>query len=288
MSFLNKVAFCNRRDMRRFVPFSAGGTQYGWLTHERAAAVLAFPRVFQIESTGVALNSALTTPAARSKAIADIAPALAATGLFPKTRGELYAVRNHWSDKPAFNIDRALNPGFGLRAYGVHANGIVEKRSGPHLWIGTRAKSLLVEPGKLDNMVAGGQPAGLGLMENLIKECGEEAHITPKLARSARPTGVLSYSFESPQGLRCDTLFCYDLVVPPAFKPRASEEISRFELMPLPKVLKLVAGTHRFKFNVTLVIIDFAIRHGFITPDTEPAYERLVAGLHEHPQPIGG
>lgn len=287
MSFLNKVEGCNRRDMSRFVPFSAGGTQYGWLTHERAAVVLAYPKAFQIEGTGVALNGALNTPAKRSKAIADLAPALAATGLFSKTRGELYAVRNHWSDKAAFNIDRALNSGFGLRAYGVHANGIVEKKNGPHLWIGTRAKSLLVEPGKLDNMVAGGQPAGLGLMENLVKECGEEAHILPKLARTAKPSGVLSYSFESPKGLRCDTLFCYDLVVPASFKPRASEEISRFDLMPLNKVLKLAGGTNRFKFNVTLVIIDFAIRRGFITPESEPDFERIVAGMHEYPQPIG-
>ena len=281
MSFLNKVEACNRRDMRRFVPFSAGGTQVGWLTHERAAAVLAYPEVFQIEGTGVAFNAKLSTPAARSKALADLAPTLAATGLFSKPRGELYAVRNHWSAKPAFRIDRALCPGFGLRAYGVHANGIVEKKNGPHLWIGTRAKSLLVEPGKLDNMVAGGQPAGLGLMENLIKECGEEAHIAPKLARTAKPTGVLNYCFESPQGLRCDTLFCYDLVVPASFKPRASEEISRFELMPMAKVLKLVGSTPRFKFNVTLVIIDFAIRRGVITPENEPDFERIVAGMHE-------
>ena len=272
--------------MRRFVPFIVAGRQYGWLTHERAAALLAHPAVFQSAKNGVTLHRKFKTPALRSKAIAEIAPALAATGLYPMPRGELYGVKNRWSDPPALRIDRALAPGFGLRAYGVHVNGVVPKPRGLDLWIGTRAKELLVEPGKLDNMVAGGQPAHLGLMANLVKECAEEAHLTAKLAQTARPTGVLSYSFESPQGLRCDTLFCYDLVMPARTKPRPSEEIARYQLMPLAKVLKLVRDGGRFKFNVNLVIIDFAIRRGIITPETEPDFENIVSGLHERPQVI--
>ena len=286
MSFLKKIENCNRRDLARFVPFTVAGTQYGWLTHQRAAAVLAFPEVFQPTVDGVALNPDLATPAARSKAIAAIAPRLAATGLFLHPRGELYAVRNQWSARPAFRIDRALNPAFGLRAFGVHVNGVLEKKSGPYLWIGRRAADLVVAPGKLDSMGGGGQPAGLGLMENLIKECAEEAHLGARFARTARPTGVISYSFETPQGLRADTLFCYDLAMPAHVRPRASDEIAHYELMPLAKALKLVRATERFKFNVNLVVIDFAVRRGVITPENEPDYERIVAGLHERPQPF--
>lgn len=286
MSYLNKVEFCNRRDMSRFVPFTVAGVQYGWLTHERAAALLSHPEVFVVSGNGVGLHPALNSPAARSKAVARITAQLAASVLFQKPRGELYAVRNRWGEKPALNIDRALVPAFGLCAFGVHVNGIVQKKSGPQLWIGTRAKDLLVEPGKMDNMVAGGQPAGLGLMENLIKECGEEAHLAPRIARQAKPASLITYSFESPQGLRVDTLFCYDLVLPASIKPRPSEEIARYQLMPLAKALGLVRGSDRFKFNVNLVIIDFAMRHGVITPENEPSYERIVAGLHERPQPM--
>jgi len=283
MSFLSKVARCNRRDMSRFAPFSVAGTQCGWLTADRVRVLLAHKRVFERRGGGVALRADLTTPAARTRAIAEITPALVATGLFNAPRGELYAVRNHWSDRPAFKLDRALVPGFGVRAYGVHVNGVVRKPSGLHLWIGTRARDLKVEPSKLDNMVAGGQPAGLGLMENLIKECGEEAHIPPKLARTARATGMITYAFQSPEGLRADTLFCYDLAMPATPKLPSSEEISRFELMPIAKVLKIVRTTPRFKFNVNLVIIDFAIRNGLITPENEPDFEDIVAGLHARP-----
>jgi len=272
--------------MRRFVPFTVEGVQYGWLTPERAEVLLTHGSVFQLAASGVGMNAKLNTPAKRSRAVADIASELTRTGIFLKPRGELYAVKNRWSERSAFNIDRAFVPALGLRAFGVHVNGVVQKRGSPHLWIGTRAKSLLVEPGKLDNMVAGGQPAGLGLMENLIKECGEEAHITPRLARTAKPASVITYSFACPEGLRVDTLFCYDLVMPAAVKPRPSDEISGYALKALPEVLKLVRTTQRFKFNVGLVIIDFAIRCGLVTPENEPDFERIVAGLHEAPQPI--
>ncbi len=287
MSFLNKVVSCNRRDLRRFVPFSIAGIQYGWLTPPRAAALLAHRAVFQPSAgNGVALNPELSTPRARSRAFARITPALVDTGLFQKPRGELYAVKNHWSDDSAFSIDRAHVPNFGLRAYGVHLNGVVYTPKGPRLWIGTRADHLQVAPGQLDNMVAGGQPADLSLMDNLVKECDEEAHLKPRLVRTAQPVGAISYSFESPQGLRVDTLFCYDLSMPSTVAPKASEEISRFELMRLSAVLKLIRDTDRFKFNVNLVILDFAIRHGVITAENEPDFERIVAGLHERPQHI--
>ncbi len=286
MSFLNKVQRCNRRDLRRFVPFSVEGVQYGWLTRERAAVLLNHRKVFQPAAGGVALNPLLSTVKSRSKAIAEITPELVTTGLFAEPRGELYAARNHWSAAPAFHIDRALTPNFGLRACGVHVNGVVRRRWQTYLWIGTRAESLKVEPGKLDNMVAGGQPADLGLMENLIKECGEEAHLKPRLSRTAKPTGVITYSFEAPEGLRADTLFCYDLPMPAAVKPQPSDEIARYELLPLSKVLRLVRSSEAFKFNVNLVIIDYAIRHGVITPENEPDFESLVAGLHERPPSV--
>lgn len=286
MSFLSKVEHCNHRDMARFKPFTVAGTQYGWLTQDRVAALLKIKDVFQPAHGGVMLHKRLTTPAARSRAVAECVPALTATGLFKKPRGELYAVRNQWSDKPAFNIDRGLVPGFGVRAYGVHVNGVVHKKSGLHLWIGTRARDMKVEPGKLDNMVAGGQPAGLGLMENLVKECGEEAHIKPAQARKARAAGTITYAFQCPEGLRADTLFCYDLEMPATPKLRASEEIIHFELMPLTQALRIARTTTRFKFNVSLVIIDFAIRQGVMTPENEPDFERIVAGLHERPQPL--
>jgi 8-oxo-dGTP pyrophosphatase MutT (NUDIX family) len=293
MSFLEKVRNCNRRDLARLVPFVIDGVQLGWLTPERADVLLGIPAVFgpcepgNIRA-GVTFSTAVPAGADvvawRSRAVADIASVLTATGLFAKPRREIYAVRNRWADAPALRLDRAFVPAFGARAYGVHVNGYMKKRDGVHLWIGTRAHDLRVEPGKRDNMVAGGQPADLGLMENLIKECAEEAGLGADVARRAVPAGIVSYAFEAREGLKNDTLFCYDLAVPEDVTPQVSDEIIAYELMPVREVLALVRDTDTFKFNVNLVILDFAIRWGLLDPERERDFETISWGLREIPQ----
>jgi hypothetical protein len=286
MSYLEKVNLCNRWQPSRFAPFTVAGTQVGWLTAERVSALADHREIFTPAHGGIALSRALATPQARTKAFKEIAPALRASGHFPGLRKELHAVKNRWSEKEHFRLDRGLVPAFGVRAYGVHVNGFVTKRDGLHVWIGTRSTDRMVEPGKLDNIVAGGQPAGLSLIKNVIKECKEEASIGAARARTAKPASVITYVCERDDGLRADTLFCFDLEMPRTEKPKPSEEIASYELMPIGEALRLVRSTDRFKFNVNLVMIDFAIRRGFITPEKEKDFEAIVSGLHVYPQPL--
>jgi len=42
-------------------------------------------------------------------------------------------------------------------------------------------------------MVAGGLPHGISPMECVVKECGEEAGVSPSLASTAIPCGAVSY-----------------------------------------------------------------------------------------------
>jgi hypothetical protein len=286
MSYLDRVNQCNRWQPSRFAPFTVTGVQMGWITHERVGILKRFPDVFIAAGAGIALHPALKTAKARSDAFKKITPRLVATGHFSEPRKELYAVKNRWSDKEAFRLDRGLVAAFGVRAYGVHVNGFVRKKSGLHLWIGTRATDRQIEPGKLDNMVAGGQPAGLSLAENVIKECEEEARIGARRASMAVPTGVITYACERDGGFRADTLFCFDLEMPEREKPKPSEEITAYALMPAAEVLRLVRTTTRFKFNVALVIIDFAMRHGLITPEKEKDFEDIIRGLHVYPRAV--
>jgi hypothetical protein len=138
-----------------------------------------------------------------------------------------------------------------------------------------------VEPNKLDNLVAGGQPAGLTLAQNLLKESAEEASIPAELASQARSVGAITYGMEGTFGVKRDTLFLYDLEVPADFVPRnADGEIAEFSLRSVDAVAELVRNGLDFKYNVALVIIDFLIRHGRLTPENEPDYLDLVSGLH--------
>lgn len=285
MSYLKKVQRCNARDLMRYVPFLIEDAQIGWLTQERANVILKHAEVFMKTAKGVTMAPSLNTPDSRSDALAAIAPHLTASGFFGKGTGEMYGVRNEWSARPLLLMDRMHVPGFGVRAYGVHLNGFVVKPDGIYLWIGTRADDRIVEPGKLDNMVAGGQPADLSISDNLLKEANEEAGLSASLARKARAGSVVSYCFETPKGLRNDTLFCYDLEMPEDVIPRNTDgEISDFTLLPLEEVLDIVRDTDRFKFNVNLVILDFAMRLGALTPENTADYEKIASGLRERPQ----
>lgn len=287
MSYLDKVNRCNACDLSKYTPFVVGDIQVGWLTGARAQVVLQYPEVFVESAAGIAMAPGLSTAEDRTNALAGVAPQLVSSGLFRPGTGEMYGVKNQWREPALLHMDRMLVPAFGARAYGVHLNGWLVKDGAPYLWIGTRAADRIVEPGKLDNMVAGGQPAALSLTENLIKEAGEEAGLSADLARTARAVSVISYCFETANGLRNDTLFCYDLDVPDDVMPRNTDgEISGFELMALPEILALVRDTERFKFNVNLVIIDFALRHGALTAENTPDYEKIAAGLRRWPQPM--
>ena len=147
------------------------------------------------------------------------------------------------------------------------------------LWVGKRADNRPIEPGKLDHLVAGGLPSHISPFDNLMKEAAEEASIPKELARRAEPAGALAYRMELNGHLRDDTLFVYDLELPKDFVPHNHDgEIVEFTLMPVAAVLERIRTTEDFKFNVNLVILDFAVRHGFLRPD-DPDYLDLAAGL---------
>ncbi len=245
-------------------------------------ALARFPQVLEIAPDGVRLARRLTTAEQRTQALHEVVAGLVERGVLAKFRAELFPVMTRWGEEPLALIDRGAVALFGVRAFGIHVNGYVRHDDGLKLWIGRRALDKAVEPGKLDNMVAGGQPAGLSLAENLLKEAHEEAGVPRELALRAVPAGAISYCMEAERGLKPDTMFVYDLEVPRDFTPRNQDgEITEFTLMEPAEVIERVRTSYDFKFNVNLVLIDFLIRTGHIRPETEPDYTALVNGLHQ-------
>lgn len=200
-------------------------------------------------------------------------------------RNERYAVSDHFSNPPLFLIERAALSYLGITGYGVHINGYVKSDDGLQMWIGKRSLTKPTSPGKLDQIAAGGQPYGISLMENVIKECKEEANIPRHLAETATPVSAISYWYDvAPVGLRPDVIFNYDLKLPPDFIPQVNDdEVDSFTLYPMRELLEMLTDTQDFKTNSAVVIIDFAIRHGLITPD-HPEYLALQKGMHQRRQ----
>jgi hypothetical protein len=280
MGYLNHVRACNAHDLSGFRPFRVEGARVGWVRHGLAERLVQSDEVFHVSADSVDLVDRLGAPERRTAAVARVVEHLAAEGTIEPLRGEPYPVLTAWGKPALLCIDRAAVATFGIAAYGLHVNGFVRRPEGLSMWIGRRAADRAIAPGKLDNLIAGGQPAGLTLTENLIKESAEEASIGADLARRAVPVGALTYRMETREGLKPDTLFLYDLELPESFVPRNTDgEVSSFDLWPLARVADTVRDSDDFKFNCSLVVIDFLIRHGFLTPD-EPDYLDLVKGLH--------
>jgi isopentenyldiphosphate isomerase len=176
-------------------------------------------------------------------------------------------------------MERAAVPWFGVRAFGPHMTGYVRRKDGLHIWVPRRSYTKPTYPGQLDNTVAGGQPIGIGLHDNLIKECAEEASIPRKLAEQAKAVSYISYLNQSGPQLKPDLMICFDLELPEDFTPRANDgEVHSFELWPVQRVFETVRDTTEFKYNCNLVLIDFFVRHGLLSAD-DPQFMAIVSGL---------
>ncbi len=282
MSFLDRIRECNTHDMARYRPFIVAGAQVGWVRADMAAALAPHRDVFAVAPEAVRLDPRLRDCGSRTAAVENVLRQIAKTHrLLTAWRDEAYPVGTAFRAEPLLLMERAAIPLFGVRAYGVHLNGFVRRRSRFFMWIGRRAKDKPTYPGLLDNIVAGGQPFGISLRANLVKECAEEAGIPKVLAERARSVGAISYCAEMAEGLRPDVQFCFDLELPQEFTPEPHDrEIEKFMLMPIEEVAALVRDTHEFKFNCNLVVIDFLLRHGLID-SADPDYLAIVAGLHQ-------
>ncbi len=280
MGFLHHLQRCNRHDLSGYLPFRVDGLVVGRIRPVFAELLSAWPAVFSVSPDRVDLAVETSDVAERSAAVAGVLQALVAQGAISRLHGEQYGVTTDSRDDALLLIDRAAAPCFGIRAFGQHLNGYVRDGGSYRMWIGRRAADRMIYPGKLDHLVAGGLPHGIGLAENLAKECWEEAAIPPELALRAIPVGAVSYITESERGLKPDTLYCYDLELPMDFQPRCMDgEVDAFYLWPVEQVMEVVRDSQEFKQNCNLVIIDFLIRHGFIKPEHDE-YLDLVVGLH--------
>ncbi len=278
MSLLRHISRCNAWRPERFVPLWRGEARIGLIRRDNAEALKRFAEVFSVEPDGVWLIAAGDFDAV-SAAVDGVVERLVAEGRVAKWRNEFFAVSPRWGAPPLLKLDRGAVSFFGVPAYGVHLNGYRRERGALRLWIGRRAPDKKVAPDKLDNLVAGGIGHDHGLEATLLKEAHEEASLPAALAARAMPVGAVAYRMETEQGLRDDVLFVYDLEVPADFAPRNTDgEIVAFSLMDAAEVVERVRTTDDFKFNVNLVIIDFALRHGLVTPD-DPDYLALVTGL---------
>jgi len=280
MSFLDHIERCNNADLSQFEPWFVGAARAGFIHRDFAPELGRRPGLFAYRDRRWHLDPGLDTAPKRTAAMRTFLLELRGQGRFKGLwRDESYPVTWEFTRPALLEMERAAVPWFGVRAFGPHLTGYVRRSDGLHIWVPRRSYDKPTFPGQLDNTVAGGQPAGIGLLDNLVKECGEEASIPPELARQARAVGYVSYWNQSGAQLKPDVMTCFDLELPDGFTPRANDgEVHSFELWPAERVFETVRDTTAFKYNCNLVLIDFFVRHGMLLAD-DPDFVPVVSGL---------
>ncbi|EFY88834.1 hypothetical protein J3459_013630 [Metarhizium acridum] len=204
-------------------------------------------------------------------------------------RKELYPV--YGPDRSMLvNIERAASPLFGIVVYGIHMTGYVNTEGGLKIWVSRRAKNKQTYPGMLDNTVGGGMASGDKPFESIVREAAEEASFPRDyVIKKAKCCGTVSYfdirdERAAPGAevglLQPECIYVFDLEVPSDFVPRPHDlEAEDFRLWGIPE-LQAALRKGEFKTNCALVLLDFFIRHGIITPEEEEDYVEIVARLH--------
>lgn len=284
MTLAHQIARCHHWYPQNYRPWFIGAQRHGWVTHNFAQTLLQYPDIFHQGTQGLELAPPLDSFAHRTAAVGELVHSLSDQGQLPPLRGEAFALKRQWHHPAVMTLDRAVAGAFGMRGYGVHLNGYVRRGRDLLIWVGKRSTDKVSSPGKLDHLVAGGQPFGLGLRENLTKEAEEEAAIPSEMIERAVSCGLLAYRCEREDGLRDDHIFCFDLELPENFIPQNQDgEVTGFELWPIAAVIERLRTTDDFKYNVALVLLHFIIRHGLLSPE-DPEYTALVQGLAQHPE----
>lgn len=279
MSLLERVLACRRHDLAGLAPFEIDGARYGWVRAQAAKELGEARGAFAWDGRRLTLRPGLSDPASRTAAAAETLRERAQRGLLPGWRDESYSIVEAWGAREVMRLERAAAPLLGVRVFGVHVNGWVRGPRGPLLWVARRSRAKPSSPGKLDHLAAGGQPAGLTLRENLAKEAREEAGVPPDLVLGAVPVAPFTYRLLTPEGLRDDTLFVFDLELPADFVPRPNDgEVEEFRLVAADEVRERLRAGEEFKHNVGPCILGFLLRQG-VVGERDPERAALVAEL---------
>ncbi|KAI1345297.1 NUDIX hydrolase domain-like protein [Xylaria sp. FL0043] len=182
---------------------------------------------------------------------------------------------------------------FGIQTFGIQMTGYVrDKETGEmKIWVAKRSSTRMAHPGKMDNTVGGGATADEDHFECMLREAKEEASLPEKWMREhAKVVGTISYFFvRNAKGtgevgfVDRSLQFIYDVELPSHVVPKPSDdEVEEFYLWTIAETIAALKED-RFKSNSGVTLIDFLIRHGYITARDEPELETVISLIQRRP-----
>jgi len=203
------------------------------------------------------LTIQLARPKELSASLSQLADKMRAGGYVPGWRNEDFT----WLDQnghQCFHLERAAFRTFGFQSMATHINGYT--KSGL-LWLGRRSETKSTDPGKLDNMAAGGISADETPWVCAKRELWEEAGVPPQIADQVEPVGRIHMRRPiSGRGFHDEQLFIYDLELPDQFVPTNHDgEVSGFIEISLGEAAARILADE-FTSDAAFVTADYILR----------------------------
>lgn len=179
--------------------------------------------------------------------------------------GFVFGWRNEdfaWIDQNGheyFRLERAAFRTFGFRSMASHINGYTKAGN---LWLGRRSETKAIDPGRLDNLAAGGIGADETPWVNAKRELWEEAGVPSQISDQIDPVGRIHMRRPIPgRGFHDEQLFIYDLELAENFIPTNHDgEVSGFiEMSHSEAAARILAD--EFTSDAAFVTADFILRH---------------------------
>ncbi|KAK0629932.1 NUDIX hydrolase domain-like protein [Bombardia bombarda] len=252
----------------------------------------------------VSLFTHLKTEAERTKHIGELTAywrTIKAFRILDGWRNELWPVYGRNGDKLLFSMERAAIGLFGTVRYGVHMTAFTrhsasdddEGRKSQYdlrIWVPKRAATKPNYPGMLDNTVAGGLMTDEDPFECIIREADEEASLPEAVMRAhAKEVGTVTYVYITDERAggepgyiypECQWVYDLELPVDGAIVPCPKDgEVESFAQYTVEEIKEQLAQG-LWKPNCALVMLDFFLRHGVLTPENEPDYKALRDRAH--------
>jgi 8-oxo-dGTP pyrophosphatase MutT (NUDIX family) len=197
-------------------------------------------------------------PLELSKSLSNIADQMRQGGFIPGWRNEDFA----WIDQDGheyFRLERSAFRAFGFRSMATHINGYTKAGN---LWFGRRSETKSTDPGRLDNLAAGGIGADETPWVNARRELWEEAGVPSQISDQIEPIGRIHMRRTIPgRGFHDEQLYIYDLELADNFVPTNHDgEVSGFIEISLSEAAARILADE-FTSDAALVTADFILRN---------------------------
>jgi 8-oxo-dGTP pyrophosphatase MutT (NUDIX family) len=203
------------------------------------------------------LTIELGRPKELSETLSLLANHMRQGGFIPGWRNEEFA----WVDQNGhkyFRLERAAFRTFGFRSMATHINGYTKADT---IWLGRRSENKPTDPGKLDNLAAGGISADETPWVCARRELWEEAGVPEQISNDVEPIGRIHMRrIANDRGFHDEQLYIYDLELPKQFIPTNHDgEVSGFiEVSYAEAAARILAD--EFTSDAAFVTADFILR----------------------------